>query len=76
MATKQEKVRDINRILAMPRNKSNLKPKASLIKGNIQYSMEFKTNSGRVYRGRVDFSSILTQLHGEDIRYLKAKYGR
>jgi hypothetical protein len=68
---KQIKVNEINQ--AIQRSEVAIKKEANahLLDGRIEYTM--KING---YFARVDFYTILGLLHGEDIRALKAKYGR
>lgn len=77
MATKEQKVQDINRAIQRSSTAKAKKAKAELLKGGrIQYSIETKTRTGRKYRAKVSFRDILALLHGEDIRALRKKYGR
>ena len=77
MATKEEKVTDINNAIKRSIEAKKVGAKAEILKdGPIQYSIETKTGSGRVYRIKVPFIKILSYLWGDDMRRLKKKYGR
>ena len=77
MATKEEKVRDINQAIRRSSVALTLKAKAEILKdGRVQYSEEATTRSGRKYRAKSTFRRILGFLRGEDMRALHKKYGR
>ena len=77
MATKEDKVRDINQAIHRSSVAMTLKAKAEILKdGRVQYSEEATAKSGRKYRARSTFREILRLLHGEDMRDLHKKYGR
>ena len=77
MATKEEKVTDINNAIKRSTSAKKVGAKAEILKdGTIQYSIETKTGSGRIYRIKVPFIKILSYLWGDDMRRLKKKYGR
>jgi len=74
---KQEKIDEINKMIAKSSVARDKKAKAEILKdGRIQYSIETKTRGGRKYRIKVSFSDILMLLHGKDLRQLSKKYGR
>ena len=77
MVTKEEKVTDINNAIKRSIEAKKIGAKAEILNdGTIQYSIETKTGSGRIYRIKVPFIKILSYLWGDDMRRLKKKYGR
>ena len=77
MATKAEKVKDINSAIKRSAAAKDVKATAKLLPdGRVEYSMMGKTSTGRPYRTKVSLNKILSYLWGDDMRRLKAKYGR
>jgi len=77
MTTKAEKITDINTAIKRSAEAKKAKAIASLLpSGQIEYSAIGKTSTGRPYRMKVSLNKILSYLWGDDMRRLKAKYGR
>ena len=77
MTTKEEKVKDISAAIKRSAEAKKVKATAKLLPdGRIEYSIMGKTPAGRPYRMKVSLNKILSYLWGDDMRRLKAKYGR
>lgn len=76
MTKKEKKVNDINEALQKSSIYNKVKPKAEIIEGRIVYSMLSTSSLGKPYRIKVDFMTILGQMHGDQMREIYAKYGR
>jgi len=76
MATKTEKVKDINAAIKRSAEAKNVKARAEVLgDSRIEYSVMGQTRAGKAYRMKVSFNKILSLLWGEDMRRLKKKYG-
>jgi len=74
MTAKELKVKEINEAISRSSLAKDLKAKAEIKDGCIQYSM--LTRGQRPYRIKVTFRQILNLLHGEEIRRLAKNYSR
>ena len=72
MTTKKEKVDDINKALKRVKSTSYAE---LLDDGTIQY-IKMATSARGKYKARATFYDILKEMQGEDMRFIKKKYGR
>ena len=73
MVSKKEKIMDINKALKRVGSTSY----AHILPDNrIEYIKIGKSSLGRLYEMKVPLSKLIDEMHGEDIRFLKSKYGR
>ena len=70
---KKQKVADINRALKRVGSKAYAE---MLPDKRIQYVKMGRSSLGKPYKMRASFDEMLSEMHGEDIRALKKKYGR
>lgn len=71
--TKKEKTSDINRALKRVGSKSHAH---ILPDGRLEYITYRKSSLGKEYKAKSSLNELFKQMHGEDIRFLKKKYGK
>ena len=73
MVSKKEKALDINKALKRVGSRSYAE---ILPDKRIEYITYGRSSLGKEYKMKASLSDMYNQMHGEDIRALKKKYGR